>query len=92
MADRWEFKSGTIEIKVKRANLEYIRYTSKKALAANLFQLATGFQYYDMFANDYVCDRHYDQAADTTDGVNLLFKELCNDEATFDSLYQGSLR
>ena len=72
--------------------MEDIRYTSRKALAAKFFQAATRFQYHDMLVNDYVFNRLYDQAADTTEKMNLLFEEMCSDEATFDSLCQGSPR
>ena len=72
--------------------MDFIRYTSKKDLATKFFQAATSFECRDMPVNG--CEFHFpcDQAANATDGVNLLFEQMCSDERMFDTLYQGSLK
>jgi len=91
-AQRWEFRAGQVAIKVRSSNVECIRYTSKKRLAEKFFHAATNFGYSDMVANDYVFHSLCDLAANTTEGVNLLFEQMCSDERMFDTLYQGSLK
>ena len=90
--NRWEFTSGSTSIKVKEANVECIRRTPKTVLASWFFDAADKFHYFDMGSNDYVFHRLYDMAADTTDGVNMLFEQSCSCEEMFDTLYQDCLK